>query len=206
MQIGQRHPGYGLVFFPALQQDATQLVSGSGASSFGFTDAGTALLVFQGTGASSVKVKITDAGAGLETFLSSGASAVRFTDSGAGSVRLDITGSGASFVKLTDAGTGTAGAEAVGGGGFSFDWDRFAKRNRQREERAAQKRRPRRKAQQEIFSYVSESALFIAGGGRGEIATVASGGARLALRGAGRGRMEESPVKIIALLLMSEEL
>lgn len=180
-------------------------ITGSGASSFGFTDAGTALLVFQGTGASAVRV--IDAGAGLETFLSSGASAVKVTDVGAGIVVIPITGTGATFLIFTSSGAGevpgsVGGGDSGGGGGFNW---KHAFPEQKRSKRKSAKRPPR--TLPEIFAYASsESAVFFAGSGRGDVSMLGSGGSRVRLRGRGKGRMEESAAAVIELLLMSEEL
>jgi hypothetical protein len=141
---GQRHPGYGLVFFPALQQDTTQLVVGAGASAVLFTDAGSGTETFTGTGASAVlftdagsgketftgtgasAVRFTDAGSGKETFTGTGASAVPFTDAGVGFTLVPIIGSGASLVVFVDAGAGNVAGNTVfagGGGGGGFKWN-----------------------------------------------------------------------------------
>jgi hypothetical protein len=197
------------MFFPALQQDASipsqQIVTGGGASSFGFIDDGAALLVFQGAGASALG--LADAGAGLETVVGSGSSVITLVDDGVGLIDVPIIGAGASALAFSDGGFGSTVGEVVGGGGggFSFDWDRaFAPKKKQRNKRKPAAERSR--IPPEIFSYASESALLFAGSGSGSMSTLAAGSSRVNLRGSGAGRMEESATEILGLLLMSDEL
>lgn len=169
-------------------------ITGSGVSSFGFTDAGNALEIFEGSGASSFA----------------------FIDAGTGIVFIDIVGSGASDIILIDTGTGVVAVEPEtqpNGGGWVY-----RDRDRGKTVRAFQrllqpkpperKQRPERKKQQEIFAYVSGSEIQFTDAGHGKViaATVGAGASSFRLVGQGRGSFEESAADIIRLLLAMDEI
>lgn len=191
-------------------------ITGSGASSFGFTIVGNALEVFEGSGTPSFG--LVDAGAALEVFEGTGAPSFGFTDVGDA---LEIfLGTGAPEIVLTDAGTGfvEGGAEPEpetppNGGGWVYR-DRDRGQTVRAFQRLLQQRRPAKRSQpepqrpEEIFSYVSESTLTVSGRGQGKIHGLLRGeGASVVLmHGRGQGRIEQSAADIIRLLLSLDEI
>lgn len=183
-------------------------ITGSGASSIAFTDAGTAILEFVAMGASSAV--FTDAGTAVLEFVGAGNSAVVFTDAGTGAVANSITGAGASSVAFADSGVGSVAAAGGGGGsnggGFRFDWDKAFPRKRAKE--PARPRRLRKlKTPSRVFAYVSETStpvFFDAGAGR--VLMAGGGVSQLMFRSIdGRGDMEESAAEFIGALFMLDE-
>lgn len=194
---------------------ALEIFQGSGSPSFGFTDAGSALEIFTGSGAPAFG--FTDAGNALEIFVGTGASSFGFTDAGSGTILEDIFGTGLSNIVLADTGTGTV--EAVqpetppNGGGWTY-----RDRTREKTVRAfrrilqpkspEQRARPAAKQQETVFAYVSESAFTLSGQGQGKIHGLLRGmGASVArVESRGQGRIEQSAADIIRLLLSLDEI
>lgn len=190
-------------------------ITGSGASSFGFTDAGTALEVFEGSGAAAFG--FTDAGVALEIFTGSGAPSFGFTDGGDA---LEIfIGTGSPNVAFFDDGVGTVeggvqpDAPANGGGWTFRDRDRTFRKTVKSFDRLLhpdepqRSKRPAAEKQQHVFAYVSESAFSFVGAGRGETSLVrGAGSSRARIECRGQGRIEESAADIIRLLLSIDEI
>lgn len=196
-------------------------ITGSGASTILFSDAGSALEIFEGNGASTVV--FGDAGTGLEIFEGSGVSAVIFgdagtaeevflgvggsilslSDDGTGTVSGDVSGDGASFIIFSDDGVAHVFELGPPGGGFSFG--EHGPNPRRHQPKVAAKPKPK-PAIPDIFSYVSGSEVRFLDGGLGDVSLVARGGSMFGFRDGGKGRMMESPAEIIRLLLLADEL
>lgn len=189
-------------------------ITGSGASSLVFTDAGSALGIFEGSGSASFG--FADAGSALEIFAGSGAPSFGFTD--IGDALETFLGTGDTAIIFVDDGVGTAeggeqpSAPPNGGGWVYRDRDRGktvrAFQRLLQQQRPARRPQPEPKRQEEIFAYVSESAFAVSGRGQGKIHGLLRGAgasvARIECRG--QGRIEESAADIIRLLLAMDEI
>jgi hypothetical protein len=167
-------------------------ITGSGSSSLIFTDAGTALEIFEASGSGALV--FTDVGAGLEVFEATGASSIVLLDTGAGAVE------------------NTTGPEAPPNGG-GWTWrDRDVQKTIRAFRRILQptpERRPQHapEKQTEVFAYVSESAFGLTASGRGHLhgLHVAHGISFARVVGRGQGRIEDPADDIIDLLLQLDE-